>query len=99
VAVVTRGHYLPGYDRATREARPPHREGCKQQGRTVKADGNVPLHPPFVQRKGQRGERGRETGIRYDSRAAMAAHLERAAEARRLEVGIGLLSTNGSSSR
>jgi hypothetical protein len=85
VAVITQARRLPGYDRDTKLARPPHQEGCQQQGRTVKT--SAPLHPPFVQRKGPSGERGRETGVRFGSREATAAHLVRVAEARRQETG------------
>jgi hypothetical protein len=84
-------------DRDTKVAQPPHREGCERQGRTIKAKTPVCLSPPFVQRKGPRGERGRETGVRFDNRESLVAHLNSVAEARRQEAGIGLLNTNGSS--
>jgi hypothetical protein len=88
-AVATQGRHLTGYDPQTKVAQPPHKEGCKQQGLTVKAHSNVGLFPPFMQRKGPLGKRGRKTGVRYGDREAMAAHLDKIAEARGPEACLG----------
>jgi hypothetical protein len=87
LSVATRGRHLPGYNPDTKVARP-HKEGCKKQGRAIKAKSSVCLLAPFVQRKGSSLRVGRKTGVRFGDRESLVARLDSVAEARRREACI-----------